>query len=406
VKLLYGVQGTGQGHISRARAMAAALRHYDVEVTWLFSGRPREQLRDMQPFGDFLYRRGLTFVTRAGRLRYLPTLLNNHLPQFLRDVRTLDLGAYDAVVTDFEPVTAWAARRAGIPAIGIGHQYAFTGETPTVAGHWLARLVMQQFAPVSQAIGLHWHPWAGNILPPILDLPARPAVKRNSAAPVIVYLPFEDQAAVTCLLQQFPAQRFHQYAPALTEAQCDNVARRATSATRFKRDLAGCAGVICNSGFELISECLQWGIPVLTRPLAGQMEQQSNALALQELGYARVVPTLEPSHLQDWLERRQPPPALHFPDVAGRLARWLAEGAHTPAGNLARQLWQDSRVSAGPPPEARTPEARTPEARTPEAPTPDGRTPTARQLGQAAGSVSLTPLFGGGQAWVDNQFRE
>ena len=57
----------------------------------------------------------------------------------------------------------------------------------------------------------------------------------------------------------------------------------------FKLDLRASAGVICNAGFELISECLQWGKPVLTRPLAGQMEQRSTAEALRQLGYATVL---------------------------------------------------------------------------------------------------------------------
>ena len=343
MRIFYGVQGTGQGHISRARAMAAALRAHGVEVTWLFSGRPREQLRDMQPFGDFLYREGLTFVTRAGRLRYLPTLTGNHPLQFLRDVRELDLRGHDAVVTDFEPVTAWAARRAGLPVIGIGHQYAFTGDTPTVPGHWLARAVLQQFAPVQRAVGLHWHPWAENILPPILDLPEQPAGASAADDHVIVYLPFEDQEQVSRLLQQFPRQRFHQYSPGLVEEQRGNVLHRPTSATRFKQDLARCAGVICNSGFELISECLQWGKPVLTRPLQGQMEQQSNALALQELGYASVMPELKRTHLGRWLERRPEPARLHFPDVAAHLAGWLATGATTPVERLAQTLWRECR---------------------------------------------------------------
>jgi len=46
-KILYGVQGTGQGHISRARGVAEALKDYDVDVTWLFSGRPKEKFFDM-----------------------------------------------------------------------------------------------------------------------------------------------------------------------------------------------------------------------------------------------------------------------------------------------------------------------------------------------------------------------
>ena len=64
MNILYGVQGTGQGHISRARAMAAALHRHGVTVTWLFSGRSRQALFDMDCFGDFQHRRGLTFATR------------------------------------------------------------------------------------------------------------------------------------------------------------------------------------------------------------------------------------------------------------------------------------------------------------------------------------------------------
>ena len=43
MKILYGVQGTGQGHISRARAMADAFRNLDVEIDWLFSCLKCEQ---------------------------------------------------------------------------------------------------------------------------------------------------------------------------------------------------------------------------------------------------------------------------------------------------------------------------------------------------------------------------
>ena len=108
MRILYGVQGTGQGHISRARAMARSLSQWNVDVTWLFSGRPRERLFDMAPFGDFLHRPGLSFTTRAGRIDRLATLRDNKLTAFRRNVAELDLQGFDLVVTDFEPVTAWA----------------------------------------------------------------------------------------------------------------------------------------------------------------------------------------------------------------------------------------------------------------------------------------------------------
>ncbi len=54
MKILYGVQGTGNGHITRARAMANALQERDVDVQFLVSGRPKVKLFDMEPFGAFI----------------------------------------------------------------------------------------------------------------------------------------------------------------------------------------------------------------------------------------------------------------------------------------------------------------------------------------------------------------
>lgn len=42
MKILYGVQGTGNGHIARARAMSKAFESHDVQVDFLFSGRAPE----------------------------------------------------------------------------------------------------------------------------------------------------------------------------------------------------------------------------------------------------------------------------------------------------------------------------------------------------------------------------
>lgn len=343
MKILYGVQGTGQGHISRARAMARALAGYNVDVTWLFSGRPRDRLFDMEPFGNFLHCRGLTFTTRNGRMRHLATVRDNNIFQFLGDVRRLDLGAYDAIVTDFEPVTAWAGRRAGVRTIGIGHQYAFGDDTPTAGHGWLSRLIMRRFAPVDVPLGLHWHPYADNVLPPILDLPDLACEQRDH---VVVYLPFEDQDGVTRLLQSHPEQRFVQYSAAIDDALCGNVLRQRANVEGFKSHLAASAGVICNSGFELVSECLQWRKPILTKPLAGQMEQVSNALALKQLGYATACDSLGVEVLSRWLQHRGTPPSIRFPDVADALAGWLATGAIAATGRLAERLWH---APAGPP---------------------------------------------------------
>lgn len=339
MRILYGVQATGQGHISRARAMASAMAPYDLDVTWLFSGRDRAKLFDMQPFGHYAHRTGLSFTTRNGGVKYGATLINNQPLRFMRDVKTLDVAAYDLVLTDFEPVSAWAARRAGVRSIGIGHQYAFGANTPTRGGNPVSRAIMRQFAPVDMPIGLHWHPYADNVLPPILDLPDIPLSNQGY---VLVYLPFEDQALVTRLLQNIPQQDFVQYANGLEHARHGNVLLHPASTATFKKHLAGSAGVICNSGFELISECLQWGKPVLTKPLQGQMEQLSNALALEQLGFAQSITSLSPQAVSNWLIAPTVPPACGFQDVAAALARWLARGCRETPRDIGLALWPEN----------------------------------------------------------------
>lgn len=336
MKILYGVQATGRGHISRALAMAEALSEQPVSVTWLFSGRPREALFDMQPFGCYQHRRGLSFSTAKGRIQPLKTVLQNNLFRFVGDVVSLDLTPYDLVVTDFEPITAWAARLRGVRCIGIGHQYAFGPGTPTPGGYPLSRFIMRHFAPVTRPLGLHWHPYAANVLPPILDLPELP---RRDDGFFLVYLPFEDQQAVTELLNSLDSFRFVQFSNGLPPGQVGNVSLHPSSTCAFKQQLAACRGVICNSGFELISECLQWQKPLLTKPLAGQVEQLSNAESLRQLGYAQVVHSLQRDALTAWLERPKRPKASGFGNVANRLSCWLASGAKASVATLGADLW-------------------------------------------------------------------
>ena len=112
LKILYGVQGTGNGHISRARMMAKHFTRQNADVTYLFSGRDPEHYFAMDDFGDYQHRRGLTFTTEAGKVNYLKTVRDNNIFQFFNDVRNLDVSAYDLVISDFEPVTAWAAKLA------------------------------------------------------------------------------------------------------------------------------------------------------------------------------------------------------------------------------------------------------------------------------------------------------
>ena len=127
MKILYGIQGTGNGHLTRSRVMAEKLANAGIEVTFLISGRAKKDLFATERFGEFIVRRGLTFKAAGGKIRYLDSLLTNNFFAFLYDVVMLDVSDYDLIISDYEPVTAWAAKLHKKPCIGIAHQYAFNG---------------------------------------------------------------------------------------------------------------------------------------------------------------------------------------------------------------------------------------------------------------------------------------
>ena len=166
LRILYGVQGTGNGHITRARAMSQAFTQRNVSVDFLFSGRERADYFSMECFGDFHTRRGLSFVTERGHVDYLKTAMQTNLWTFFQEVKRCDLSGYDLVINDFEPVSAWAAKFQSIPCISLSHQNAFRYSVPLKGATWLDQAILQHFAPADHHLALHWYHFNQSILPP------------------------------------------------------------------------------------------------------------------------------------------------------------------------------------------------------------------------------------------------
>lgn len=292
MKILYGVQGTGNGHIARARAMSHAFKEHDVEVDFLFSGRAPEKYFSMEAFGDYQTRRGFTFITEKGSVNYAKTALNNNLVQFFKEVKQLDLSSYDLIINDFEPVTAWAARQQNKPSIGISHQNAFRYPVPLKGASWLDKSVIEYFAPSQHHLGLHWHHFDQPLLPPIVHTVDSQAENDDF---VLVYLPFESIEDISDLLFHFNQQAFICYHPDVIECeQVENIELRPLCHSNFQHHLHRCSGVIANGGFELPSEALSLGgKKLLLKPLAGQFEQQSNVATLEDLGLAMSMESLD-----------------------------------------------------------------------------------------------------------------
>ena len=197
---------------------------------------------------------------------------------------------------------------------------------------------MSSFAPVTRGGGLHWSNFGENVLLAILDLP--PPAPTAAQEHILVYLPFEDQAVLTERLTGFSEHSFLQYASKLPNDEQGNVGRRTANIAGFKSDLASAHGVVCNCGFELISDCLHWRKPFLRRPLVKQWEQLSNGAALETLRCATVMRQIDTELTARWLVTFPPAPDLSLPDISATLASWLADGAKTPVAALGSALWQ------------------------------------------------------------------
>lgn len=336
MRILYGVQGTGNGHITRARVMLPALKAAGCDVGFVFSGRPENAYFDMAMFGDYRAFKGFSFYSKEGAVNWLKTVTAARPLSFINDVRQLNVKDYDLVLTDFEPVSAWAAKLRGVPSIGLAHQYALCHAIPGTEKSPLLPQALKSFAPAQHYIGVHWAHYHAPIVPPLIAMDHEQETREDDF--ILVYLPFEDTTQVITWLQQIPEQRFILYRQGKDTVQEKNILVKPLSREHFPKDLAACAGVICNTGFGLCSEAMVLGKKIYTKALAKQVEQFSNGKILEDLNRAVVFNDFAIAPLQQWLKQPNPPRAV-FPPVAEELAAWIVEQNYNDTQGLINRLW-------------------------------------------------------------------
>ena len=326
MKILFGVQGTGNGHISRSRELVRKLKEDGHDVDVIISGRKESELKEVEIFEPYRVMKGMTLVTHNGKMSYIETMLQLDLVRLMSDMVTLNTSGVDLIVTDFDPITSMVARTRNIPSVGFGHQYAFKYDIPVAQGTFLEKYILLNFAPARYNAGLHWSHFNQPIFPPVI--PATLYEQRGVAVikkKILVYLPFEEVEDIMVFLDPFDQYDFFIYGKVHENSDKGHLHFRGYSRKGFLDDLMDCNGVVCNAGFELPGEALHLGKKLLLRPLDGQIEQQSNALGMVELGYGMAMDTLEGSVLAEWLQQpcREP---LHYARTVDYIAEWIGSG--------------------------------------------------------------------------------
>src|SRR5690606_36718109 len=121
MKILYGVQGTGNGHLCRALDIIPILQTFgevDVQVSGI-------QADIELPFPVTYRLHGLSFIFgKSGGVDLWRTFMSSTVRRFIKEINTLPVEKYDLIISDFEPFLAWARQTRDIPCIARSHQIA------------------------------------------------------------------------------------------------------------------------------------------------------------------------------------------------------------------------------------------------------------------------------------------
>jgi uncharacterized protein (TIGR00661 family) len=332
MRILYGIQGTGNGHLSRAIEIIPYLQKWG-ETDILVSGQDNEI--DLLFIIKYRFKGLGYFFGTNGGIDLMSTYLKNKLKRFYKEIKDLPIEEYDLVISDFEPVTAWACYLKNKPCIGLSNQMAVLAENTPQPKQIdpIGKLILKNYCPVTTAYGFHYLKYNEDIFTPVIRKEIR-NLKISDEGFYLVYLPsYEDKRVIKQLNKHYEEnwRLFSKYNKKNYKA--DNVEVFPVDKEKFLESLASCKGILCNAGFATTSEALFLKKKLMVIPMKGQFEQQCNAFALKLIG-VHVMKSLKPKHdgkLIKWLSD-EAITEIDFPDETKKIVNMIVE-RHTSKKN-------------------------------------------------------------------------
>ncbi|HZU33537.1 MAG TPA: glycosyltransferase family protein [Candidatus Angelobacter sp.] len=309
--ILYGVNGEGSGHSTRAKEVITHLQKQGHTVHIVSFDRGLRNLSESFPVTEIF---GLRLAYVNNRVRYKRTLASNLMkaPRAAHSLKLLsrmvEENNIQLIITDFEPLTCHVGHRKRLPIIAIDNQHAITN-TRLAMPHGFRRdmatvkLVTRMMTPRADAyLVLSFFPAPVKrkntfLFPPILRkevLTASPQAGDH----VLVYVTSPSKELAALLKQvrcKFIAYGFGR------EGQEGSILFKKPSMDGFLEDLANAKAVIANAGFSLVSEALHLGKPYLAIPVQSQFEQTFNAYYVNKMGYGAWWEELTKEKIESFL---------------------------------------------------------------------------------------------------------
>ncbi len=303
MKILYAIQATGNGHLSRAREIIPYLQQFG-ELDLFVSG---DNANVTLPYPVKYRSKGFSiYYNRTGGLDYIKTFRNTKTQRLIKEVRDFPIEQYDLVINDFEFISAYAARLKRKEIIGFGHQVAFhSAATPRPKRKsYFGELVLKHYAPCHYGLGLHFDEFDDFIKKPIIRSEVR-NLDVKELGHYTVYLGHYEDREVIKYLKKAKAAEFHLFSKSAKNIdKHKNITIFPIDNEMYLESLAGCEGLITGAGFEAPAEAMFLGKKVMALPIRGQYEQLCNAKALKEMGITVVKKINEkfPLKLHHWIE--------------------------------------------------------------------------------------------------------
>lgn len=321
MKILYAIQGTGNGHVTRAREIVPLLKKgHDVDI--LMSGI---QADVELPF-EVKYRfHGLSFIFgKKGNVDIAETYRKSRLKQLLKDIKSLPVDDYDLVISDFEPVSSWACYFMGKPCISLSHQAAVINKNSPKSRNFdpVGKAILRSYAPSTSQYGFHFKCYDSNIFTPVIRTEVR-IKKPSKLGHYTVYLPAYDDARIIKILSMIDNVQWQVFSKHNKQSiRNGNVWIRPINNDEFIDSMSNATGVFCGAGFETPAEAMFLKKKLMVIPMKGQYEQQCNAAALEEMGVP-VIKSLKKKHLKkivDWVLNGEIIP-VNFSDMTETILR-------------------------------------------------------------------------------------
>ncbi len=320
MKVLYAIQGTGNGHLSRARDIIPILQQKDIDLDILVSGTQA----DIQlPYPVKYQLKGLSFIFgKQGGVAMWKTYLKAKTMRLQKEIMTLPVEDYDLIINDFEPVSAWACKIKKRPCVSLSHQAAVLAvQAPKPKKKDpLGKLILKKYAPTTKQYGFHFVAYNDSIFTPVIRQDIRKAAI-SEGEHYTVYLPSYSDEKIIKMLSKIKNVEWVVFSKYNKQSYfIKNISFQPITNEAFVKSMATSKGILCGGGFETPAEALFMKKKLMVIPMKGQYEQQCNAAALKKMGVP-VIKSLKNKHLntlKNWVKsdvRVQ----VSYPDITERI---------------------------------------------------------------------------------------